>query len=145
MKTLLINGSPNAKNTTSGFLLNELKQKLDSDHQIMSYEISRDKDNKIANDIVQNLSNTDNIVIAYPLYLDSIPANLLCILKLIEDNMDKNHSSIYVYQIVNNGFYDADQNSKCSRYVMAVVQKVWDGKRSGTCSRCRTDVTEGIY
>ena len=98
-------------NTTSAFLLNALKEKLDSNDQIISYEISRDKDNKIAHDIIQNLSDTDNIVIAYPLYLDSIPAGLLRELKYIEDNMDKNCSSIYVYQIVNNGFYDADQNS----------------------------------
>lgn len=51
------------------------------------------------------------MVIAYPLYVDCLPSHLLAALKYIEENIKNKKLNVKVYQIVNNGFYDAMQNN----------------------------------
>lgn len=111
MKTLLISGSPRMSKSTSVYLLNDIKEKLGEENKVVLYELTKNGDNSLSKEIIQNLKDANNIVIAYPLYVDSLPSHLLSALKYIEENMDKKDNDIYVYQIVNNGFYDAAQNN----------------------------------
>lgn len=111
MKTLLISGSPRMSKSTSVYLLNAIKDRLGENNETMLFELSKNVDNKTAKKIIENLSDADNIVVAYPLYVDCLPSHLLSALKYIEENMESRKNEIHVYQIVNNGFYDAQQNS----------------------------------
>ena len=111
MKTLLISGSPRMSKSTSVYLLNAIEDKLGENNETILFELSKNVDNKVTKKIVENLSDTDNIVIAYPLYVDCLPSHLLSALKYIEKNIKSRENNMHVYQIVNNGFYDAQQNS----------------------------------
>ena len=86
MKTLLISGSPRMSKSTSVYLLNAIKDKLGENNETILFELSKNVDNKVTKKIVENLSDTDNIVIAYPLYVDCLPSHLLSALKYIEKN-----------------------------------------------------------
>lgn len=121
MKLLMICGSPRLKGSTSMYLLRALEEKLKRHEIFVCHASGRNSDE--AETIIRNLPSSDAIIIAFPLYVDSIPSNMLGIFKKIEQaNVCQKNTRVYA--IINSGFYDARQNS-------IAIDMVWQW-----CGRC---------
>lgn len=110
MKICMISGSPRKKGSNSMYILSQLKEMFDGKNSItlFSSDIFVNKEHNMA-----DAFDCDALIIAFPLYVDGIPSNLLEFMEQAEsfflDNSSKiNHPVLNV--IVNNGFYDARQN-----------------------------------
>jgi len=107
MKIALVNGSPKLKNSASGNILNSLKPKLQDKNIIEEYLF---RTTEISKDVLEQISKCNVIVFAFPLYVDGIPSHLLRCLYQIEKYLSSNiNNEIYVYTIVNVGFYEGKQ------------------------------------
>ena len=99
MKLAIINSSPKMKNSVSSLLINDLKQFLDNSIEIS--EINLNTDEAIEFGFTDALKNCDSALIALPVYIDSVPSNLLyAMAKAKKEEIGK----IKVYSIVNSGF-----------------------------------------
>ncbi len=100
----LINASPKAKDSASGYLLEELKPLL-KDSTVTEYVMRASKLEGI-----DELFKQDALVFAFPLYVDGVPANLLHCLSQWEEQAKGQKPGLRVYAIVNCGFYEGHQN-----------------------------------
>ena len=107
MKIVMICGSPRKKGSTSQYLLDALREMLESENEICGYHAL---DKTVVPPLLEDLQGSDALVVACPLYVDSIPSNLLEVLTELENALPKTGAKTKVYLIVNNGFYDAAQN-----------------------------------
>lgn len=106
MKIALINGSPKFKHSASGIILNSIKPKL-QDNIIEEYNF---RTNAINNNELEQISKCNVILFTFPLYVDGIPSHLLRCLYQMEKYFSLNkNNDIYVYTIVNIGFYEGKQ------------------------------------
>ena len=107
MKIALINGSPRVKHTSSGILLNSIKPKLHDNNSIEEFNF---KTSEIKSDDLEQISRCNVILFAFPLYVDGIPSHLLRCLYQMEKYFASNiNNDIFVYTIVNAGFYEGEQ------------------------------------
>lgn len=98
MNISVINGSPKPWGSTSKLLIKYLLQEMGGcNAQIFKCSMQKAELDKIA--------SSDVLVLVFPLYVDSIPAQLLQLLIILEELKDLNHSMM-VYCIVNNGFFE---------------------------------------
>lgn len=124
MNMVLINGSPKGEKSCSKELLEIFKSELEKENNV--YEISildkRIKDE----DKFHIVSNCDNIVIAFPLYVDCLPSTVIKFLegfeKYTKDNNIKCDSRLYC--IVNCGFYEGIQNRQALKVVKNFTQHI---------------------
>ncbi|MGI6061954.1 MAG: hypothetical protein ACOYBI_21280 [Blautia sp.] len=110
MKISLINGSPKAKDSSSGFILKELREMISPKNEIVDLHFM--KKNPGTGDL-EPLRDSDVMVFAFPLYVDSLPSHLLSCLVQLEDFL-KNAAftkNCTVYAIANCGFYEGRQNT----------------------------------
>lgn len=108
MNIVLVNGSPKFKNSVSGKILNSLKPCLQNN--IIEEYVFRTNEVKI--DDLKHLANCNAVVFAFPLYVDGIPSHFLRCLDQMEKHLRSNIiNDIYVYTIVNIGFYEGKQAS----------------------------------
>lgn len=116
MKIALICGSPKISNSASGCLLSMVKEYLGS----VDYFEYQWNSKKSRQDDFHNILSSDAIVMAFPLYIDSVPAYLLGHLIALEDysKLHSIKSKAKVYALINNGFFDPKQ----SCHAMEVVQ-----------------------
>lgn len=106
MKIALINGSPKFKDSASGIILNSIKPKL-KDNIIEEYAF---RTREISDDDLEKISKCNVILFTFPLYVDGIPSHLLRCLYQMEKYFSLNkNNDIYVYTIVNIGFYEGKQ------------------------------------
>lgn len=99
MKTIIINASPKPKNSNTENFLKHLISKL-PEKETEIYKLNEIKTIEIL--------NCDSLVFAFPLYIDSLPSELLSFLSLLEQaDLDKN---IMVFAVANNGFFEGTQN-----------------------------------
>lgn len=109
MKIALISGSPKVKDSASDYILQELKPFLGQDANIISEYYFR-KPQLSAKEIEQ-LTESNILVFAFPLYVDGIPSHLLkCLIQLQKTFKNINRNDILVYSLVNCGFYEGYQN-----------------------------------
>lgn len=108
MKIMMICGSPRGEGGTSMYLLDALRETLKNGNEICMYHALN---KSVAQPLLKELPGSNALVIACPLYVDSIPSNLLEVLAELEKTPRKAAGETKVYLIVNNGFYDAVQNS----------------------------------
>ncbi len=105
MKIALINASPKAKGSTSGTLLEDLKNRIGQRAEItepVCHGASLPKGTPEA------LQSADAWVFAFPLYVDGIPSHLLsCLIQLEEAGLGD--PNVRIYGIVNCGFYEGKQ------------------------------------
>lgn len=108
MNTLMLCGSPHNEGGNSTYFLSALKAKLNGNgeiYNIMQFpEISEDA-------FLKALKSGENIVFAFPLYADSLPAYFSGFLKKLKASAEGIASGSKIYVVVNNGFYDDVQNS----------------------------------
>jgi len=81
MKIAIINGSPKIKDSASDCILQELKVFLSKqDNTIIEYHFRKPQ---LSIKEMENLVECDDLVFAFPLYVDGIPSHLLsCLTKL---------------------------------------------------------------
>ncbi len=98
MDTLLINGSPKKRRSASGLVLEGLKKLLQNERNINITQVHiYDENCKI------DASGYDRIVLAFPLYVDAVPAHLLQPMEQISGNA-------HVYAVLNCRFFEGHQN-----------------------------------
>ena len=126
MRIALINGSPKAKNSTSGTLLEDVKKHLGENAEVSDFKFSSPA---ISKEVIQALLKTDILVFSFPLYVDGIPGHLLSCLTQLEEALI-NNPAIHVYGIVNCGFYEGRQ----AEFALKLLQNwciktgvVWSG------------------
>lgn len=105
MKISLINASPKVNESTTLLILKYLKTRLLPDTQTETYHINSKEPTHA---IIAKIFDADAVVIALPLYMDSLPSHLLEPLLQMENHMKNNNTLIkpVVYTIVNGGFYE---------------------------------------
>ncbi len=105
MRISIINGSPKLRESTSGLMI-ELLTPLISENEIVVYRINQ---GNLTERQFADIKNSDVLIFAFPLYVDSIPAHLLHLLIELEERNFFNPNTM-VYCIVNNGFFEGNQN-----------------------------------
>lgn len=107
MNLSIINGSPKPGDSTSGLLIKYFLQEMGecaaSEWNVRIFKCSLD-----AADL-DVIARSDILMLAFPLYVDSIPSRLLQFLVILEELKGLNHDMM-VYCIVNNGFFEGTQN-----------------------------------
>ncbi|MCL2590319.1 MAG: NAD(P)H-dependent oxidoreductase [Betaproteobacteria bacterium] len=107
MKISLINGSQKSKESNSGLILDRLKRFINKDHEIKNHKLGV---KGFPEETLRKICSGDVIVLAFPLYVDSIPTNLLKLLIELEKHLTKEPTEdIVIYTIINNGFYEGKQ------------------------------------
>lgn len=106
MKILLINGSPKVKENASGYLLEDLKEKLPQNADVRHLHLRTRK--AVTEEAVADLEWADVWVFSFPLYVDGVPGHLLACLSDLEGcNITKRQR--IVCGISNCGFYEGKQ------------------------------------
>lgn len=109
MKVALINGSPKAKDSASGCILQEIRTLLPAGSQSMEYSFRKPQ---LDNDELEQIAQSDTLIISFPLYVDGIPSPLVSCLYQMETFFKAGpEKKITVYSIANCGFYEGHQNS----------------------------------
>lgn len=107
MKIVMVCGSPRVKDSTSMYVLNALKEKLEDGNEIHIFQpLGPDE----IEPLIKEIPGSDILLFAFPLYIDSIPSHLLEVLTAIEGAKPGETEKMKACLIVNNGFYDAVQN-----------------------------------
>jgi hypothetical protein len=109
MKISMINGSQKRGESNSGIILERLNDLVKGEHDIKFYASgSKQFTNEIYNEIISG----DVIVLAFPLFVYSIPSNTLKMLIGLENVIkQKQEKKLIIYVLINCGFYEGIQNS----------------------------------
>lgn len=111
-KALLLIGSPKVKNSTSetlgGYLLERLGEK---GYEVEKFNVAVTLKKDIQ-ELLEKVNKADLLIIAFPLYVDSLPAPLIKVLELIYENRKetKNHKKQSLIAVINCGFPEAFHN-----------------------------------
>ena len=112
MNISIINGSPKSGESTSGLLIKYLLQETgESNAQVFKCSLQATE--------LAEIASSDVLVFVFPLYVDSIPSQLLQFLIILGELKDLNHDMM-VYCVVNNGFFEGTQN-----YIAIQQMKNW--------------------
>lgn len=109
-KICFINGSPKFKGSMSEFLIEEIEKTIDK----TKFTIKKLHINDILKDNTKlgNIKDTTKLVFVSPLYVDTVPGNLMEGLIKIEKYIKLNNiNSIDVYTVFNCGFLEGEQNN----------------------------------
>ncbi|MEF2967739.1 hypothetical protein V3851_18060 [Paenibacillus sp. M1] len=108
MRMAMIDGSPKLGKSNSSILLRSLETLIGNEHEIVHFSLSR---KPFTPEQYSDLCRMDQLILAFPLYVDGIPSHLFRMLVTLEEYMKKERQKdIYVYVMVNNGFYEGKQN-----------------------------------
>lgn len=121
MKTIIINASPKPINSNTENFLKHLISKL-PENEAEVYKLNEMN--------IDEIRNCSSLVFAFPLYVDSLPSELLRFLCLLEKS-DLN-KDIMVFAVANNGFFEGTQN-----YIAFDIIKNW-------CNRVELKFGQGI-
>lgn len=108
MRIAMINGSPKLGKSTSGMMLEKMKTFINAEHETTFYNINK---NPLNEDQYTEICHMDILLFAFPLFIDAIPSHLFRMIIELEQYLKKEkQENIYVYAIINNGFYEGHQN-----------------------------------
>lgn len=125
-----LNGSPKVKDSNSEVYLSIIEERLSKENTIIRYSINK---SLLKEEEISQIIKSDIFIVAFPLYVDGIPAHLLEQMLLLEKAYkEKENKDIIVYAIANNGFYEGDQN----KYALAMVKNF--------CTRANITWGQGI-
>jgi hypothetical protein len=122
-EVLLINGSPKGKKATSHTLLEYIETFIETDNtEVVS--ISDFKGNKMSDLLAKAASSTD-MVISFPLYLDSIPAILQEFMEELTEYRKLNilSDNINLFTIVNCGSPEETQTEVALKIMMCFANR----------------------
>lgn len=112
MRISIINGSPKLGESTSELLIKYLIPLIE-ENEVTVYKISKTNLTELQ---FENIKNSNVLIFVFPLYIDSIPANLLRLLIELE-KIDFPNKNTMVYCIINNGFFEGKQNHIASSQI----------------------------
>lgn len=116
MRIAMINGSPKLGKSNSGILVQKLEPFLKEDNEILQYNINKQP---LTSEQYKELLTMDVLILAFPLYVDAIPSHLFHMLVTFEEYCKKEEKKdIYVYAVINNGFYEGKQSSTAVEILM---------------------------
>lgn len=122
-KATLLIGSSRGLSSTSSVLGNYILKKLEK--KSIKTEVlhihSQLKSQNMINKLLNKIENTDIIILAFPLYVDTLPAPLIRTFELIAENIDgkKQKRTQKLMAIVNCGFPEASHN----KYALAICKQ----------------------
>lgn len=126
MKISVVNGSPKIKENISGLLIKDLISEIKIDKKdITVYHLNK---RNVGRGEIEKIGESDVIVFAFPLYVDSFPSLVLEFLMEMEktlgakENKACNKSPV-VYCILNNGFFEGKQNHVVMRQMKSWCRK----------------------
>ena len=115
MKINMINGSQKTGESNSGIILNGLNDLIKEKHKAATacqVAIYKSGLKRFTNETLKEILSGDVIVLAFPLFGDSIPSNTLKMLIDLENAVKQEGAqNLILYTIVNNGFYEGKQNA----------------------------------
>ncbi len=130
MRIAMVNGSPKLAKSNSSFMLKALEPLINPGNELTHYNINK---KPLTKEQYSELCNMDILVIAFPLYIDALPSHLFQMLVNLEEYMKaERKKEIYVYAIVNNGFFEGQQS-----HVAFEIINNW-------CLRCGLHFGNGI-
>jgi len=106
MRVALINGSSKINKSSSGIILENLKECINGKAEIVEYKVNVNADYEQA---IEVLNKSDVWIFALPLYIDGIPGHFLSFLAYLEEKHLK-MEKVRVYGIINCAFYEGIQN-----------------------------------
>ncbi len=106
MKVMIINGSPKKKLSMSRYIQKTIKVMLGK-AEIIECQMQTPKDIPSA---LEKMKGIDALVIAAPLYIDSIPSQVMAFLQKAEQECKDKAYHFNVYAITNNGFIEGHQS-----------------------------------
>jgi multimeric flavodoxin WrbA len=107
MKIKIINGSQKTGESNSGIILDILNELIKDQHQVGYFKLGS---NGFTNEMFKEIISADVIVLAFPLFLDSIPSHTLKMLIELENIIKhERKENLIIYSIVNCGFYEGKQ------------------------------------
>jgi multimeric flavodoxin WrbA len=108
MKISLINGSQKIGVSNTGIILDWFHGLIKERHEVKLYNCGV---KYFTNETFREIISGDVIVLAFPLFVDSIPSNTLKMLIELEKTIKQEQAvNLIIYTIVNNGFYEGKQN-----------------------------------
>ncbi|MDR2179384.1 MAG: NAD(P)H-dependent oxidoreductase [Synergistaceae bacterium] len=113
MKIGIVNGSPKRNKSASGAIVNALCERLRGTSQVVCNAMTQSPQ-----EIAEALRGSDAIVFVFPLYVDGIPSHVL---RLLEGYPSAPGATVYA--IINNGFYEARQNTLAMDMVKSFCQR----------------------
>jgi len=125
MKISMINGSQKTGESNSGIILNRLIELLKEKHEVKLYKVGS---KSFTNEMLTEIISGDVIVLAFSLFVDSLPSHTLEMLIELESFIKRERQTgvfahnLIVYSIVNCGFYEGKQN----RIALEILQH-WCG------------------
>lgn len=106
MEISIINGSPEPGHSTSGYIIDLIVPRISEGNILEIYNISR---GNLQEGQFVKIQNCDVLVLAFPLYVDSIPSHMLRFMAELEERGFASKNTM-VYCIINNGFFEGKQN-----------------------------------
>ncbi|MCL2337041.1 MAG: NAD(P)H-dependent oxidoreductase [Firmicutes bacterium] len=106
---VFINGSPKAKDSVSGMLIDKIEALLQAKSSVyQAVSLLRNENNAAA---LTEILNARVLLIVFPLYVDSLPAPLIRVLNLLEEAAPKMAGQLpRLYGVCNCGFFEAEHN-----------------------------------
>lgn len=117
MGIAIINGSPKKTEGATLVIINLVKEILGEDIEVfqgIDFIGKPEKERKI---LIDNILKADTLLIAFPLYVDSLPMPLIKTLESIEKESESLESLPKVYGISQCGFYEASQNETALKII----------------------------
>jgi hypothetical protein len=112
-RAVLLVGSPRTKKSTSaslgGYLFEQLETRAIETETIQIYTSLNSQERMKT--MLQSIDKADLLVLAFPLYVDSLPAPVIAALEKISAHRKDNHPLICFAAISNCGFPGADHNN----------------------------------
>ena len=116
MKIACINGSPKPSGSSSGVILKELRDLLKGQN-IKKISVQKPE---LTEEMKAAVMDSECLVFAFPLYVDSVPSHLTAVLQQMEKLFQKSETDRMVYAVVNCGFYEGYQN-----HIALNIMKCW--------------------
>jgi len=134
-RVVAVNGSPKSAESTSGALIKTLEEYIGIKiNSFRAVELVRRED---AHKVIADVLKADVLLIVFPLYVDSLPAPLVKLLKQIEQAAKTCSSSLpTVYSICNCGFYEAEHNSLALKMTRTFAKRIGAGYGYGLGIGC---------
>jgi NAD(P)H-dependent FMN reductase len=122
MKLTIFNGSPRGKKSNTNRILSAFVKgfKIEKNNECNVYYLS-DITKKQA--FVEEYSKAENVIIAFPLYIDSMPAIVKDFFERIE-NMEKKCSNFSLGYIIQSGYPEAKHSKYIEEYLKILTKKL---------------------
>ena len=109
LKISIVNGSQKKYESNTGIILDILKIKINNTHELSFFNCGI---NELTGGDYKKIICADAIILAFPLFVHSLPSNTLKFLIELEKIIKQEQAcNLIMYAIINNGFYEGKQNN----------------------------------